>query len=202
MAKIRRAKRPPNGATPRWPNWRSVSWPSISSQAQDRDGEFYRDILDRLVKPEVGTTKADKVTRLQVGRLHSSQAATPFQANRMLAVVGSMYAFAALSGMYRKAPIRHARSTSSSKIAASVSDRRRIRTAGRCDPRGRDHRHPMDGGRNLAQSQARAQSQRSTRIAPFAAAALRLFSSPVVACGKSSTSGGEHVDFERGSLSC
>jgi integrase len=33
--------------------------------------EFYRDILDRIVKPAIGTTKADKLTRLQVGKLHS-----------------------------------------------------------------------------------------------------------------------------------
>ncbi len=61
--------------------------------------EFYRDILDRIVKPALGTTKADKLTRLQVGRLHSSLAKTPFQANRVLAVVGSMYAFAGRAGI-------------------------------------------------------------------------------------------------------
>jgi hypothetical protein len=61
--------------------------------------EFYRDILDRILKPTVGTTKADKLTRLQVGRLHSSLADTPFQANRVLAVVGSMYAFAGRVGI-------------------------------------------------------------------------------------------------------
>lgn len=56
--------------------------------------EFYRDILDCIVKPALGTTKTDKLNRHQVSRLHSSLADTPFQANRMLAVVGSMYAFA------------------------------------------------------------------------------------------------------------
>jgi hypothetical protein len=61
--------------------------------------EFYRDILDRIVKPAVGPTKADKLTRLRVGRLHSSLVDTPFQANRMLAVVGSMYAFAGRAGI-------------------------------------------------------------------------------------------------------
>jgi hypothetical protein len=61
--------------------------------------EFYRDILDRIVKPAVGTTKADKLSRLQVGKLHSSLCATPFQANRVLAVVGSMYAFAGRTGL-------------------------------------------------------------------------------------------------------
>jgi hypothetical protein len=61
--------------------------------------EFYRDILDRIVKSAVGTTKADKLSRLQVSRLHSSLAETPFQANRMLAVVGSMYAYAGRAGI-------------------------------------------------------------------------------------------------------
>jgi integrase len=60
---------------------------------------FYRDILDRLVKSAVGTTKADKLTRQQIGRLHSSFAETPYQANRMLAVMGSMYAFAGRAGI-------------------------------------------------------------------------------------------------------
>jgi hypothetical protein len=64
---------------------------------------FYRDILNRIVKPAVGTTKADKLTRLQIGRLHSSLAETPFQANRTLAVVGSMYAFAGRAGIISEA---------------------------------------------------------------------------------------------------
>src|SRR6185503_10252785 len=61
--------------------------------------EFYQDILDRIVKPAFGTTKADKLSRLQVAKLHSSLAITPFQANRMLAVVGSMYSYAARAGI-------------------------------------------------------------------------------------------------------
>jgi integrase len=71
----------------------------VEAKRKAGTAEFYRDILDRIVKPAVGTTKADKLTRLQVGRLHSSLAATPFQANRMLAVVGSMYAFAGRAGI-------------------------------------------------------------------------------------------------------
>jgi integrase len=60
---------------------------------------FYRDILDRIVKPALGAAKADKVTRAQVARLHGKLQGTPFQANRMLAVVGSMYAFGARIGV-------------------------------------------------------------------------------------------------------
>src|SRR5262245_33083464 len=64
--------------------------------------KFYQDILDRIVKPAVGTTKADKLSRHQVGRLHSSLVDTPFQANRVLAVIGSMYAFAGRAGIVRE----------------------------------------------------------------------------------------------------
>lgn len=64
-----------------------------------RTAEFYRDILDRIVKSALGTSKADKLTRLKVGKLHSSLFDTPFQANRVLAVVGSMYAFAGRAGI-------------------------------------------------------------------------------------------------------
>src|SRR6516162_4121587 len=65
--------------------------------------EFYRDILDRIVKPAVGTTKADKLTRLQIGRLHSSLAETPFQANRVLSVACTP--LRAARAWCRKAPI-------------------------------------------------------------------------------------------------
>ena len=71
----------------------------IDPKRKSRTAEFYRDILERLLKPAVGTTKADKLTRLQVGKLHSSLSATPFQANRVLAVVGSMFAFAVRAGI-------------------------------------------------------------------------------------------------------
>ena len=71
----------------------------VEAKRKGGTARFYRDILDRIVKPAVGTTKADKLSRAQIGRLHSSLAETPFQANRVLAVVGSMYAFARRAGI-------------------------------------------------------------------------------------------------------
>ncbi|AMN45019.1 site-specific integrase [Rhodoplanes sp. Z2-YC6860] len=71
----------------------------VRAKRKPGTAEFYRDILDRIVKPAVGTTKADKLTRFQTGKLHSSLSATPFQANRVLAVVGSMYAYAGRTGI-------------------------------------------------------------------------------------------------------
>src|SRR4030095_16308886 len=71
----------------------------VKAKRKSATAEFYRDILDRIVKPGMGTTKADKLTRFQVGRLHASLANTPFQANRMLAVVGSVSGFPGAAGM-------------------------------------------------------------------------------------------------------
>ena len=53
----------------------------------------YRDILNRLVLPRLGSRKAEKVTTGDMARIHLDLHDHPYQANRMLAVVGSMYSF-------------------------------------------------------------------------------------------------------------
>ena len=58
----------------------------------------YEDILNRIVIPAIGTAKAKDVTRPELARLHLAWKHTRFQANRMLAIVGSMYGFAARHG--------------------------------------------------------------------------------------------------------
>jgi integrase len=60
---------------------------------------FYRHIIGKIVKPELGSAKADKVTRGRIAKLHGDLRDTPFQANRVLAVLGSMYAFAGRVGV-------------------------------------------------------------------------------------------------------
>jgi integrase len=60
---------------------------------------FYRHLIEKIIKPEFGVTKSDKLTRAQVAKLHGKLKATPFQANRVLAVIGSMYAFAGRGGI-------------------------------------------------------------------------------------------------------
>jgi site-specific recombinase XerD len=55
----------------------------------------YRDALERLVLPELGSRKVDKVTVADVAKLYSKLKDHPYQANRLLAVVGSLYTFAA-----------------------------------------------------------------------------------------------------------
>ena len=138
--------------------------------------EFYRDILDRIVKPAVGTTKADKLTRLQVGRLHSSLADTPFQANRVLAVVGSMYAFAGRAGIVPEGT-NPARGIDKFK----ESRRERFLTGEELERLGSAIREAettgipwtVDESKPNAKHLPKA-AKRFTKINPFAAAALRL----------------------------
>jgi hypothetical protein len=54
---------------------------------------FYRHVLNQIVKPDLGTAKAAKVTRAQIAKLHAKLRETSFQANRVVAVLGIMYAF-------------------------------------------------------------------------------------------------------------
>ncbi len=61
--------------------------------------DHYADVLDRLVKPSIGKLKAKDVIRADLAKLHLKWKATPFQANRMLAVLGSMFNFGARRGL-------------------------------------------------------------------------------------------------------
>jgi integrase len=55
---------------------------------------LYRSLLQRFVLPELGSRTAEQVTPSDLAKLHAKMRAQPYQANRMLAVVGSLYAFA------------------------------------------------------------------------------------------------------------
>lgn len=59
----------------------------------------YEDVLRRLVLPKLGNRKAKDVTRAEIARVHLANSATPFQANRIIAIVGSMYSFAGKHGL-------------------------------------------------------------------------------------------------------
>ena len=54
----------------------------------------YRDLLRKWVVPELGTTKADKLTRAAVADLHRKMKRRSVSANRMLGAVSSAYSFA------------------------------------------------------------------------------------------------------------
>src|SRR5689334_13607682 len=66
----------------------------VEAKRKPATAAHYRDILQRIVLPEIGSRQSQKVTTADVVRLHIGMKKQPYQANRMLAVVGSLYAFA------------------------------------------------------------------------------------------------------------
>jgi integrase len=66
----------------------------VEAKRKPATTSHYRDILQRIVLPELGARQGEKVTTADLARLHVRMKKRPYQANRMLAVVGSLYAFA------------------------------------------------------------------------------------------------------------
>jgi integrase len=67
----------------------------VEAKRKSSTAVLYRDILERLVLPTLGGRKIEGITVAEVARLHAKMKNHPYQANRLLAVVGSLYGFAA-----------------------------------------------------------------------------------------------------------
>lgn len=60
---------------------------------------LYRQVLLQHVVPELGSRRAIEVTRAHVARLHGKMRESPYQANRMLAILGSLYSVSERRGL-------------------------------------------------------------------------------------------------------
>ena len=81
----------------------------VRTKRKASTAEFCRDILERIVVPKLGRIRVVDVTHSDVARLHHSLRRTPYQANRVLAVVSKMFNWAEPKG-YRESnsnPCRH-----------------------------------------------------------------------------------------------
>src|SRR5262249_57300066 len=127
-------------------------------------------------KCELGCRKAGKATRAQVARLHGTLKATPFKANRVWAVIGSMYGFAGRRGVVPEgmSPAR--------RIEQFKEYRReRFLTGGELERLGSAIREAETKGipwdvheRKPKAKHLPKAKNRFTKIGPFAAAAIRL----------------------------
>ncbi len=84
----------------------------------------YRDIIDRLIIPAIGNRRAKDVTRGDVAKLHLELRQTPYQANRMIAVLGSIYSFASKTASSKRVSARPAISKNTKSNRASGIYRR------------------------------------------------------------------------------
>ena len=81
----------------------------VEAKRRPRTAQSYRDLADRLIVPAIGKDRVADLTRTDIAKLHHLHKATPYQANRMLAVLSKMLNWAEQRG-YRDEgtnPCRH-----------------------------------------------------------------------------------------------
>jgi integrase len=66
----------------------------VEAKRKPSTAAHYRSLLEKVVLPELGSRKAEQVTPSDLAKLHAKMRNRPYQANRMLEVVGSLYSFA------------------------------------------------------------------------------------------------------------
>ncbi|WP_454654997.1 tyrosine-type recombinase/integrase [Bosea beijingensis] len=172
----------------------------VAAKRKGRTEAHYADILNRIVVPAIGSLKAKDVTRADIARLHLSWKRTKFQANRMLAVIGSMFSFASNTGLVppgtnpvqgvEKYPEhRRERFLSSVELARLGDAIREAETTGipwQVDPEKQGKHLPKE--------------QRATVIGEHAAAAIRLLLFTGARLREVLHLQWQHVDAERGLL--
>ena len=175
----------------------------IGAKRRAGTAAHYGDILKRIVLPELGAEKVDTVTRGDLARLHLKWASTPFQANRMLAVVGSMYAYGARVGLVpegvnpargverypEEGRERFLTTNELECLGAAIREAETVGVLWRTDPSKRGAKHlPKDA------------EDRRTKISKEAAAALRLLIFTGARLREVLHLRWREVDFERGLL--
>ena len=71
----------------------------VAMKRKPRTLEGYRYLLEQLAIPVLGRVKAKDVKRGDVARLHARHSDKPYQANRLLAVISSLFTFAGKRGL-------------------------------------------------------------------------------------------------------
>jgi integrase len=71
----------------------------VETKRKASSARAYRKLLENIILPALGNRKAADVTRPEVIRLHHANRATPYQANRILALLSSMFNLAERWGL-------------------------------------------------------------------------------------------------------
>lgn len=159
-------------------------------------------LLNRFVKPHLGGMKADRFGPSDVARLHKAMRKTPYQANRTLAVIASMYSWAATQKVIRKGfnPTedierypeagreRYLTVEELERLGAALHEAETVGLEWQPDTRKATSKH------------APAAEKRRTRMDPYAAAAIRLLLLTGARLREILHLEWSHVDMERGLL--
>jgi integrase len=145
----------------------------VATKRKARTGNEYRRILQTCILPAIGSKRIVEVRRGDVARLHAKLVDTPYEANRMLALVSSIWNWAAKRD----------------EVELSANPCRGIE---RYSEQGRERFLTSDELARLGDA------LRETRIDPFAAAAIRLLILAGARLREILDAQWPHVDIERG----
>ena len=168
-----------------------------SSTARD-----YAHVLRKIVVPAIGSRKVDMVTRSTIGRLHLTRKETPYHANKVVAVVRSMYSFAASKHLVpegfnpargiQRYPKSHRdrflNSIELERLGAALREGKSVGLPWEIDPAKPGAKH---GPREI---------NRFTKLSPYTAAAVRLLLFTGCRLGEILRLRWADVDLERGVL--
>ena len=81
----------------------------VAAKRKQRTGVEYRRLLTQFVLPKLGKKKLEDITRGDIAKLHHSLSKTPYQANRVLAVLSAVFTKAEAWGLRADGsnPCRH-----------------------------------------------------------------------------------------------
>jgi integrase len=174
----------------------------VEAKRKPTTAAHYRSLLERIVLPELGSRKAEQVTTAELAKLHTKMRDRPYQANRMLEVVGSLCAFAGkrkilplgfnpARGIEQYPERGRERFLSTDELSRLSDAVREGETAGLS--------YEIDEARPTAKH-APKEAHRRTKIGPHAAAAVRLLILTGARLREILNLKWEHVDVERGLL--
>jgi integrase len=174
----------------------------VEAKRKSSTAVLYRDILERLVLPVLGNHKAEKVTVSEIAKLHGKLKGSPYQANRMLAVVSSLYSFAVKrhfvsQGTNPARDIEKYRENGRERFLSAEELSRLGEAIREAETKGLPYN--IDTSKPTAKH-APKEKNRRTVIGPHAAAAIRLLILTGARLREILHLRWEHVDFERGML--
>ena len=174
----------------------------VEAKRKPSTATHYRSLLEKVVLPELGSRKAEQVTTSDLARLHTKMRDRPYQANRMLEVIGSLYSFA---GKRKILPLGFNPARGIEQYPEK--GRERFMTADELSRLGDAVREaetvglPYEIDRTKATAKhAPKEAHRRTKIGPRAAAAVRLLIFTGARLREILHLKWQDVDFERGML--
>lgn len=173
----------------------------VDAKRKTRTEGEYRALLDAHILPTLGSRALIDVKTVDASRLHAKLSHTPATANRVLAVISSMWNWAAkrgevpmgrnpAQGLERYRERSRERYLSSAELGKLGDALRLAETTGLpwvIDEKGRNAKHLRKGGR-------------ATKLDPHAIAAIRLLILTGARLREVLDAKWEHVDWERGLL--